>query len=312
MGDVLRPPRHGAAPGPGRGGRTTKASSAAAARRSSAPTTRRRSRSSWSWSPATPRRRRRSGSSCVLTVAEEQGLRGAKAFDTSALRSRAGFVLDHAGPVGEVIVATPTQQKILADFIGVEAHAGIRPEDGSSAIAAAAAAIARHGAGPPRRADDRQRRPDRGRHLGQRRPRPLLDPGRGAQPRRRAAPPRSPGRSPTPAPGAPASTAATSTCGSKSSSAATRCPSSSPALALAEAGLRGAGLEPVRAAIGGGSDANAFRLDGFDCVLLANGTDAVHTADEHVPAAQPREDARGLRGDRRRGGRAAAAGAGEA
>ena len=42
-----------------------------------------------------------------------------------------------------MIVATPTQQKILADFAGVEAHAGIRPEDGSSAIAAAAAAISR-------------------------------------------------------------------------------------------------------------------------------------------------------------------------
>ena len=83
------------------------------------------------------------GIELVLTVAEEQGLRGAKAFDASVLRSRAGFVLDHAGPVGEVIVATPTQQKILADFMGVEAHAGIRPEDGSSAIAAAAAAIGR-------------------------------------------------------------------------------------------------------------------------------------------------------------------------
>ena len=83
------------------------------------------------------------GIELVLTVAEEQGLRGAKAFDTSLLRSRTGFVLDHAGPVGEVIVATPTQQKILADFFGVEAHAGIKPEDGSSAIAAAAAAIAR-------------------------------------------------------------------------------------------------------------------------------------------------------------------------
>ena len=42
-----------------------------------------------------------------------------------------------------MIVTSPTQQQILADFAGVEAHAGIRPEDGSSAIAAAAAAIAR-------------------------------------------------------------------------------------------------------------------------------------------------------------------------
>ncbi len=83
------------------------------------------------------------GIELLLTVAEEQGLRGAKAFDAGALRSDCGFVLDHAGPVGEVIVATPTQQKIRADFAGVEAHAGIEPDDGNSAIAAAAAAIAR-------------------------------------------------------------------------------------------------------------------------------------------------------------------------
>jgi tripeptide aminopeptidase len=62
-------------------------------------------------------------------------------------------------------------------------------------------------------------------------------------------------------------------------------PKDSPGLGCAEAGLRGAGLEPARVAIGGGSDANALRLDGFDCVLLANGTDNVHTADETVPAA---------------------------
>jgi tripeptide aminopeptidase len=61
-------------------------------------------------------------------------------------------------------------------------------------------------------------------------------------------------------------------------------PPSSPALGLAEIGLRGVGLEPARVAIGGGSDANALRLDGFDCVLLSNGTDAVHTADEMVRA----------------------------
>ena len=83
------------------------------------------------------------GIELLLTVAEEQGLRGAKAFDVASLRSTCGFVLDHAGPVGEVIVATPTQQKIRADFTGVEAHAGIKPEEGSSAIAAAAAAISR-------------------------------------------------------------------------------------------------------------------------------------------------------------------------
>ncbi len=83
----------------------------------------------------------------------------------------------------------------------------------------------------------------------------------------------------------PASTAATSTSASTSSSAATGCRQSSPALGLAEAGLRRAGLEPKRVAIGGGSDANALRLDGYDSVLLSNGTENVHTSGESVSAA---------------------------
>ncbi|HWJ42878.1 MAG TPA: hypothetical protein VNR67_05555, partial [Solirubrobacterales bacterium] len=58
----------------------------------------------------------------------------------------------------------------------------------------------------------------------------------------------------------------------------------SAALGLAEAGLSAAGLEPQRVAIGGGSDANVFRREGFDSILLSNGTDAVHTSDEIVPA----------------------------
>ena len=45
------------------------------------------------------------GIELLLTVAEEQGLRGAKAFDVSALRSECGFVLDHASAIGEVIVS---------------------------------------------------------------------------------------------------------------------------------------------------------------------------------------------------------------
>jgi tripeptide aminopeptidase len=62
-------------------------------------------------------------------------------------------------------------------------------------------------------------------------------------------------------------------------------PKDSPALALAEAGLRSAGFEPRRTATGGGSDANAMIVNGFDCVLLANGTAANHTPEESVPAA---------------------------
>jgi tripeptide aminopeptidase len=224
------------------------------------------------------------GIELVLTVAEEQGLRGAKAFDASVLRSRAGFVLDHAGPVGEVIVATPTQQKIRADFAGVEAHAGIRPEDGSSAIAAAAAAISRMELGRL----DEQTTANVGLveggtsgnvvpgHCWLQAEARSLDSGRAAEVAGQIS-------------DACAWGASEHGCDVdvrlEELFRGYEVPSSSPALKLAEAGLRDTGLEPVRAAIGGGSDANVFRLDGFDAVLLANGTDAVHTADEQVPAS---------------------------
>jgi tripeptide aminopeptidase len=82
------------------------------------------------------------GIELLFTVAEEDGLRGAKAFDVASLRSGFGFVLDHATPIGEVITAAPSYQRIVAEFTGAEAHAGIRPEAGHSAIAAAATAVA--------------------------------------------------------------------------------------------------------------------------------------------------------------------------
>ena len=82
------------------------------------------------------------GLELVFTVAEEDGLRGAKELDISTLRAPFGFVLDHATPIGEVIVAAPTYKRLIAEFTGQEAHAGINPEDGHSAIAAAAAAVA--------------------------------------------------------------------------------------------------------------------------------------------------------------------------
>jgi tripeptide aminopeptidase len=223
------------------------------------------------------------GIELLLTVAEEQGLRGAKAFDAATLRSDCGFVLDHAGPVGEVIVATPTQQKIRADFAGVEAHAGIKPEEGSNAIAAAAAAISRMSLG---RLDETTTAnvglieggtsgnvvPG---HCGVVAETRSLDADRAAE----------------------VAGQMTEACAWGASEHGCdvdvrveelfrgyELPKDSPALALAEEGLLRNGIDPRRVAIGGGSDANALRLDGFDCVLLSNGTEAVHTSDEHVSA----------------------------
>ena len=78
----------------------------------------------------------------LFTVAEEISLAGARAFDASRLRSDFGYVFDHATPIGEVIVGSPTHYRVQASLRGAAAHAGIRPEDGRSAILAASSAIA--------------------------------------------------------------------------------------------------------------------------------------------------------------------------
>ena len=224
------------------------------------------------------------GIELLLTVAEEQGLRGAKAFDVTALRSSRGFVLDHASPIGEVIVTSPTQQRLLADFAGVEAHAGIRPEDGSNAIAAAAAAISRMELGRIDEATTANVGVIAGGTSGN------VVPGhcsvtaeaRGLNADRTAE--------------VAAKLAEAFAWGASEHGCDVdvrveelfrgyELPPASPSLALAEAGLRRAGFEPVRTFTGGGSDANALLVDDFDCVLLANGTEANHTPDESVSAA---------------------------
>ena len=81
------------------------------------------------------------GVELLFTTTEELALRGAKEVDRAGLRSEFGFVFDHASPIGELIVAAPTYFRLEARFRGAAAHAGIRPEHGRNAIAAAARAI---------------------------------------------------------------------------------------------------------------------------------------------------------------------------
>jgi tripeptide aminopeptidase len=82
------------------------------------------------------------GIELLFTPKEEVGLRGAGAFDTARLAAKIGYVYDHAGPVGEVILGAPFQCKLDVAFHGRAAHSGMYPEEGRSAIAAAARAIA--------------------------------------------------------------------------------------------------------------------------------------------------------------------------
>lgn len=83
------------------------------------------------------------GIELLMTPCEEVGLRGAAHFDVSALVGGVGFVYDHTGPIGDIIIAAPWHRRITATFIGRAAHAGMAPEAGRSAIAAAADAISR-------------------------------------------------------------------------------------------------------------------------------------------------------------------------
>jgi tripeptide aminopeptidase len=87
-------------------------------------------------------RRPHGGLELVLTAKEEVGLVGAKAFDASRLAAKVGYVYDMAAPIGTVILAAPSARRIDVRFRGKAAHSGMAPEEGRSAIAAAARAIA--------------------------------------------------------------------------------------------------------------------------------------------------------------------------
>jgi len=82
------------------------------------------------------------GVELLFTTCEERALLGAKAFDRSALRADFGFVFDHSSPLGDLILGAPTYYRVEARFRGRAAHAGLRPEEGHNAIAAAARALA--------------------------------------------------------------------------------------------------------------------------------------------------------------------------
>lgn len=77
----------------------------------------------------------------VFSIYEEGGLYGAKNLDYTKVKAKKGFVLDSGGNPGEIIIQGPAQNKIYAKFIGKEAHAGVAPENGISAIQMAAEAI---------------------------------------------------------------------------------------------------------------------------------------------------------------------------
>jgi tripeptide aminopeptidase len=82
------------------------------------------------------------GLELLFTPKEEVGLQGAAAFDHTRLAARLGYVYDQAAPIGEVILGAPYSESLEVRFHGRASHSGMYPEEGRSAIAAAAKAIA--------------------------------------------------------------------------------------------------------------------------------------------------------------------------
>jgi tripeptide aminopeptidase len=224
------------------------------------------------------------GIELLFTRQEENALAGAKAFDVSRLRSEFGFVFDHATPIGEIVMASPTYYRVDARFRGKAAHAGIRPEDGRSAIAAAARAIASMRLG---RLDTETTAnvgtiaggvggtnivPERCSFEGE--ARSLDDAKVEAVVQEMIDRVHDAANDPV--------------CDVDADVTVQRLfqgyrhKPGSTAVAAAEAALRSCGYEPRPILTGGGSDANALEAAGFHCVCLANGTERAHEPTERV------------------------------
>nr|MDQ5808982.1 M20/M25/M40 family metallo-hydrolase [Actinomycetota bacterium] len=223
----------------------------------------------------------------LFTVSEENALAGAKAFDATKLRSRFGYVFDHASPIGEVVMASPTYYRLVAEFHGKAAHAGIRPEDGRSAIVAAARAIKELELG---RLDPETTAnvgtieggvggtnvvPPTCRFLAEAR---SLDPRRAETTVARMVD-RIQDAANDPACDVDVDVDVERLFGGY------RHEPDAPQVLAAERALRACGYEPQRIVTGGGSDANALEAQGFPCTNLANGTERNHEPTERVSTA---------------------------
>jgi tripeptide aminopeptidase len=224
------------------------------------------------------------GLELLFTPKEEVGLRGAQAFDCSRFLARVGYVYDQAGPIGEVVLGAPHSMIMEIAFVGQSAHAGMAPEEGRSAIAAAGRAIADMRLG---RLDEetsanigvirggvaRNIVPDRCVLTGEARShdeakladvvQEMLD----------------------------ACSFAASLAGCEVQAEVNRgfhgyrFAKGDEPVRLAEAALRRVGREPTYALSGGGADANIFNVRGLACLNLANGMAEIHTPQEHIAVA---------------------------
>jgi len=224
------------------------------------------------------------GLELLFTIKEEVGLKGADAFDASRLAARIGYVYDQAGPIGEVILGAPNSMILAVTFRGRAAHAGMAPEEGRSAIAAASRAIADMRLG---RLDEetsanvgtidggvaRNIVPDRCTLSAEAR---SHDEGKLADVVQEML---------------DACSFAASLTGCEVETEVERgfhgyrFRRDDEPVRLASAALERTGHAPTYALSGGGADANIFNMRGLRCVNLANGMAEIHSPEEHIAVA---------------------------
>lgn len=221
------------------------------------------------------------GIELLFTTAEETGLHGADAFDVSRLEAKHGFVYDQGAEIGEIVLGAPGAFAIQATVQGRASHAGMAPEEGRSAIAAASRAIAEMRLG---RVDDistanvgviiggtarnivpefctfhaEARSHDEGRLSGL--IQEMLDAISFA---------------------ADAGECTAETVVTRQYHAY-RFASDDPVVRLARSAFERLGIPVVEALSGGAADANVFNQKGLSCLNLANGMMEIHTPDEWI------------------------------
>lgn len=218
----------------------------------------------------------------VITVGEELGHLGSKAFDPASIEARTAFVFDAGGPVGTVVMRAPGQIRCTATLHGRAAHAGIEPELGLSAISLLARAVDRM---PLGRVDD-ETTANIGRIEGGQQSNIVAPTARIEAEARSLSEERLAGQ--IDAMRTAVADAAADLGGSydfeeRRFYVAYQLAEDEPAVQLADRAVLASGLTPRHVSTGGGSDAHEFNLKGVTSVCLGVGYVDVHTTDEFMP-----------------------------
>ena len=183
-----------------------------------------------------------------------------------------------------MILGAPSSQSLEVTFHGRAAHAGMYPDDGRSAIAAAARAISEFRLGRV----DEDSTANVGTITGGTATN-IVPSGARSSPRRarttRTSSPTWSARCRTRSPSRPRVADCEVETRARKSYRGYRFAKSDDAVVLAVRALESCGYEVVYDLSGGAADANVFNERGLQCVNLANGMIDIHTSDERIAVA---------------------------